>query len=94
LADDVIKRTAKPTPIMTSSTKNPKPKTKKFFFILNYKTFSVFREFEQLSSSIAWRVAAGLNLAWEGKSYLSRKFFIFVKNWVFIHNFGSRYAWN
>ena len=27
-----------------------------FFFILNYKTFPIFRGFEQLSCSICWRV--------------------------------------
>jgi len=29
-----------------------------FFFIANYKPFPIFREFEQLSSSIGWRVMA------------------------------------
>jgi len=38
MGDDVIKQTAKHSPLMTSSTKNPKPKTENQFFILNYKT--------------------------------------------------------
>jgi len=33
-----------------------KPKTKKFFFDFDYKTCWIRRGFEQLSSSIAWRV--------------------------------------
>jgi len=52
------KKNTKPTPILTSSTKHPKAKTKIKLFILNYKTFWVFRGFEQLSSSISWRVVA------------------------------------
>jgi len=39
---------------MTSSTKNPKLKA--FLLILNYKTFRVFKGFEELSSSIGWQV--------------------------------------
>jgi len=33
-----------------------KPKTKTFFFDFNFKTSCIRRGFEQLSSSIAWRV--------------------------------------
>jgi len=40
---------------MTSPTENPKPKTKQIFKNLSQKT-SRIRRFEQLSSSIAWRV--------------------------------------
>jgi len=68
-ADDVIKISAKHTPIMTSSTKNPKPKTKNNL-ILYYKTSRVFQGFEQHSSSICCWVMAGQSLAWDGKSYL------------------------
>jgi len=59
-ADDAIKRTVKLTPVMTSLTKNPKSKTKNFFF--NSKLQRVFRGFEQLSSSICCRIIAGQNL--------------------------------
>jgi len=41
---------------MTLLTKNPKPKTKKLLFVVNYKIFPSFRGFEQLSSSIGWQV--------------------------------------
>jgi len=59
--------------------KNPNPKLKFFFYILNCKTTRAFREFEQLSSSICCRVMAGQNLPLEGKSYPFCNFFIFVQ---------------
>jgi len=37
--DDVIQKNAKPTPIMMSSTKIPKPKTKKNFFSSKLQDF-------------------------------------------------------
>jgi len=43
----------KPTPIMTSSTTNKYPKFP-FFKNQNYKSFCIFRGFEQLFSLIAW----------------------------------------
>jgi len=39
---------------MTSLTKNPKPKTKHFFFSADLKTSRVFWGFEQLSSTNTW----------------------------------------
>jgi len=36
--------------------KKLKSKTFQFFFNLSYKTFLIFKAFEQLSSSICWRV--------------------------------------
>jgi len=76
--------------VMTSSIKNAKLKTtKKLLWILNYKTFQIFRGFEQLSSLIVWRVMAfSLNdqgyLLWD---------LIFISNFWFVsHNFGSRKA--
>jgi len=47
--------------ILSSCTHQKKQKTSKskiYFFIANYKTFPIFRGFEQLSSSIGWRVTA------------------------------------
>jgi len=43
---------------MTSSTKKQKSKIFQFLKNLNCKTSRVFRGFEQLSSSIGWRVMA------------------------------------
>jgi len=51
---------------MTSSTKTRKPKLKTFF-ISSYKTLRIFRGFEQLSSSIGWRVVAFIQ---NGQGYL------------------------
>ena len=48
----------KPTPIVTSPTKKPKPKTFHFFKSLNYKTFRIFRGF-QLPSSTGRQVMIG-----------------------------------
>jgi len=42
---------------MSTSTKHPTSKTKKKL-LLNYKTFTIFRGFELLSSSSGWRVVA------------------------------------
>jgi len=44
---------------MTSPTKNSNPKLPKFLN-QNYKTFRIFRGFEQLTSSIAWQAVAEL----------------------------------
>ena len=41
---------------MMSTTENPELKI--CFLVLNYKIFQVFWGFEQLSSSIVWRVVA------------------------------------
>jgi len=41
-------------PIMQTSIKKTTFKSKNFFFIANYKTFPIFKGFEQLSSSIGW----------------------------------------
>jgi len=38
---------------MTSLTKNPKPKTKKFFLIANWKNCQVFWAFEQFSNTFS-----------------------------------------
>jgi len=46
-------------------------------FIANYKTFPIFRGFEQLSSLICWQGIAGQTLPWEGKSY-------FLCNFLFL----------
>jgi len=42
---------------ITSVKKNPTSKTETIF-IANYKTFSIFKVFEQLSSSFCWQVMA------------------------------------
>jgi len=49
------RKNTKPTPIMTSSTK-AQIQTSKFVLNPNYKTFHIFRGFEQFSS--IWRVMA------------------------------------
>jgi len=51
----------KHTPIMQTSIKKLTSKSKIIVFIANYKTFPIFRGFEQHSSSIDWRV-----MAWGG----------------------------
>jgi len=58
----------KTDPIMSPLAQNPPTKLKKrFFFILNYMTPLVNTGFEQLSSSICFRVMGGQSLAWKGK---------------------------
>jgi len=56
----------KPAPIVMSLTKNSNPKHPNFFN-RSYKTFRVFRGFEQLSSSICCRVMAEQRLAQIGQ---------------------------
>jgi len=51
-------KNAKTPPLMMCPPENPKPKTKKFFINLNQMTCWIRRWFEQLSSSIGWRVTA------------------------------------
>jgi len=54
----------KNTPTCGVPPRKPPPKTKKFFFDFNYKTCWIHREFEQLSSSIAWQVLGLQSSAW------------------------------
>jgi len=49
------KKARKPAPSMMSPTKKTYPNHNKFFN-LNLKTSQILRWFEQLSSSIAWRI--------------------------------------
>ena len=63
-----------------------------FFFSLNYKSFPIQTGFEQLSSSIRWRVMAieitdvfQPRLGFVGAE-------IFTNFWCFVHHFGYRYA--
>jgi len=65
---------------------------RKVFFSLNYKSFLIQTRFEQLSSSIRWRVIAiskrdvfQPRLGFGGAE-------IFTSFWCFVHNFGYRYA--
>jgi len=66
-----------------------KSKTFQLLFIANYKTFWVFRRFEQLSSSIGWR---GMAFAQIGQLYLLLDFIEKPKIWFSSHNFGTRNA--
>ena len=50
----------KHTPIIQRTIKKLTYQSKIIFFIANYKTFLIFRGFEQLSCSIGWRVMAGV----------------------------------
>jgi len=45
-------------PLCEHQQKTRHPKLNKILFISNYKTLPIFRGFEQLSSSISWRVMA------------------------------------
>jgi len=49
---------AKTPLLVTFPPEKLKPKTKKFFFDFDYKTFCIRRGFEQLSSSSGWWVMA------------------------------------
>ena len=57
-------KVAKNTPTCDVPPENPPPKTKIFFFDFDYKTCWIRRGFEQLSSSIAWRVIGLQSSAW------------------------------
>jgi len=67
-------------------------KAKSPVFSLNYKSFHIQSGFEQLSSSICWRVMA----TWKSGVFHPRLGFvgaeIFTKFSFFVHNFGYRYA--
>jgi len=62
------------------------------FFSLNYKSFLIQSGFEQLSSSIRWRVLS----IWRRDVFQPKLGFvgveIFTNFCFFIHNFGYRYA--
>jgi len=62
----------KPLPDMTSPTKKLKSKISYFFLNLNYKTFCIFRHFEQLSGSMCCWVMAEQRLAQYGQIILFR----------------------
>ena len=70
-------------PIMSPLAPNPWSKFKKCFFIPKYTKLLVITGFEQLSSSICYRVMAGQSLAWKGKLCFFWKVRNYVKNWVF-----------
>jgi len=53
---DKIRQNGKNAPIVMSSTGFTRPQKKKMFFQSHQKTCSVRTGFEQLSSSIGWRV--------------------------------------
>jgi len=46
----------KPTPLITSLTKNPNARTKNFFSLQTQRLAKSFEEFEHLSSTFAWQV--------------------------------------
>jgi len=67
-------------------------RTVKSFFSLNYKSFPIQTGFEQLASSIRWRV-----MAIQKRDVFQHKLGlagaeIFTKFWCFVYNFGYRYA--
>jgi len=70
----------KPTPIVTSPTKSSNPKLS-YFINRNYNACRIFIEFEQLSSSLVWRVMAEQILSKLGKSRYKKCWIIeFIKN--------------
>ena len=50
---------------MTSLAKNPKPKTKKFFLIANWKNCQIFWAFEQLSNTFSAGVMPVQSHVWK-----------------------------
>jgi len=67
-------------------------KVKIVFFSLNCKSFPIQRGFEQLSSSIRWRLLA---IQKRGVFHHRLRFVgveIFTNFWCFVHNFCYRYA--
>jgi len=91
LGDDVIKITAKHTPIMTSTTKNTKPKLKEFF-IQNDETSRVLRGFEQLTSSVCCRVMPVKVWPEMANDTFCVTLLFLWKTGLLRHNFGSRSA--
>jgi len=60
--DDVIQKTLDP-PQLCRPTKKVQIQTFPIFFNRNYKTFRILRGFEEISTSVGWRVMAGYVLA-------------------------------